>query len=121
LTDDGFQWNEQEKEFQSSSGIPVQFLLSGEKAGKGSEVLIPEPAGEFNVEEREGLSLVKLFRLIEMKLASGLVNLRRTHRDFADVVEWIASRKLDGSFARFLHSSLRDTFRQLVRNAQAAE
>jgi len=121
LADDGFQWNELKKEFRSASGIPVQFLLTGEKAGKGSEVLIPEPTGEFNVEEREGHYVVRLSRLIEMKLASGLGNMRRTHKDFADVVELIAVRKLDGTFARFLHSSLRDTFPQLVRNVQADE
>lgn len=55
-----------------------------------------------------------LLRLIEMKLASGLRSIRRTHRDFADVVELIAIRKLDGSFARLLHKSLRPTFRELV-------
>ena len=40
--------------------------------------------------------------------------------DFADVVELIAIRKLAGFFARFLHSSLRDTCRQLERNATDA-
>ena len=55
------------------------------------------------------------------KLASGLGNLRRTHKDFADVVELIAIRKLDSSFARYLHGSLRNTFRELVRNAQSEE
>ena len=100
---------------RGTSGVPVQFLLAGERAGKGSEVKIPEPVGELNVEELEGLSVVRLSRLIEMKLASGLGSLRRTHRDFADVVELIAIRKLDSSFARLLHKSLRPTFRELVQ------
>ncbi|MEZ6100910.1 MAG: hypothetical protein R3E01_18375 [Pirellulaceae bacterium] len=117
--ENGYVWDESNKEFRSSSGIAIQFLLAGEKAGKGTEVLIPEPVGELNVEDREGLSVVRLSRLIEMKLASGIGNLRRTHRDFADVVELIAIRQLDGSFARHLHKSLRPTFRKLVRNAQA--
>lgn len=115
----GYVWDEQQKEFRSPSGIAVQFLLAGEKAGKESEVSIPDPIGESNVEEREGLSVVRLSRLIEMKLASGIGNLRRTHKDFADVVELIAIRKLDGSFAMFLHNSLRATYRELVRNANA--
>ncbi len=50
----------------------------------------------------EGLSVVRLSRLIEMKIACGMSNLRRTHKDFADVVELISIRRLDGSFARFL-------------------
>jgi hypothetical protein len=99
--------------------VAVPFLIAGERAGKGSEVSIPEPEGDLNVDEKEGLSVVNLSRLIEMKLASGIGNLRRTHKDFADVVELIAIRKLDGSFSRYLHSSLRPTFRELVRNAQS--
>jgi len=84
------------------------------KNGKESEVFIPEPVGELNVEEKEGLSVVKLSRLIEMKIASGIGNPRRTHKDFADVVELIAICKLDGSFSRYLHASIRPTFRELV-------
>lgn len=102
------------KEFRSASGIPVQFLIAGERAGKGSEVHIPEPEGELNVEDRDGLVVVRLSRLIESKLASGMGNIRRTHKDFADVVELIAIRNLDSSFASYLHKSLRPTFRELV-------
>lgn len=118
---DEYEWDEELKEFRNSSGVPVQFLLAGEPAGKGSEVTIPEPVGDANVEERDGLSVVRLARLIEMKLASGMGSLRRTHRGFADVVELIAIRKLDNSFARFLHASLRPTFRKLVRQATAED
>jgi hypothetical protein len=56
-----------------------------------------------------------------MKIACGMSNLRRTHKDFADVVELIAARNLDGSFARVLHKSLRPTFRELVRHANATD
>jgi len=121
LADSGLIWDEANVEFRSPDGIAVQFLIAGQKAGKGSEVTIPEPIGDLNVEQREGLPVVRLSRLIEMKIACGISNLRRTHKDFADVVELIAARKLDGSFARFLHKSLRPTFRELVRNAQATE
>ncbi|MCY2982705.1 MAG: hypothetical protein NTY15_03615 [Planctomycetota bacterium] len=119
LVAEGYLWDEQNKEFRSPGGVAVQFLIAGERAGKGAAVFIPEPEGELNVEEKEGLSVVKLSLLIEMKIASGAGNIRRTHKDFADVVELIAIRKLDGSFSRFLHSSLRPTFRELVRNAQS--
>ena len=67
---------------------------------------------------REGLSAVKLSRLIEMKLASGLGNMRRTHKDFADVVELIAIRNLDSLFAPYLHKSLQSTFRELVHRVR---
>lgn len=61
--------------------------------------------------------MLTLAQLIEAKLACGLGDLRRTHKDFADVVELIAVNKLDGSFARFLHDSVRGEFRELVRRA----
>ena len=121
LSEEGLVWDEAQAEFRTPAGIAVQFLIAGQKAGKGSEVTIPEPIGESNVEEREGLTVVRLSRLIEMKIACGMSNLRRTHKDFADVVELIAARNLDGSFARFIHPSLRTTFRKLVRNAQTTD
>lgn len=119
LSDAGLVWDEANAEFRTPAGIAVQFLIAGRKAGPGSEVTIPDPAGEQNVEEREGLTVVRLSRLIEMKIACGMSNLRRTHKDFADVVELIAARHLDESFARYLHKSLRPAFRDLLRNAQA--
>lgn len=114
----GFVWMSDAKEFQTPSGVSVQFLISGDRAGSDSEVRIPDPEGDLNAEVIDGLPVVRLSRLIEMKLAAGMGNMRRTHKDFADVVELIAIRNLDGSFARFLHKSLRSTFRDLVRNAQ---
>ncbi len=106
---------------RTADGIAIQFLIAGQKAGKGSEVTIAEPIGDLNVEQIEGLSVVRLSRLIEMKIACGMSNLRRTHKDFADVVELISIRNLDGKFARFLHQSLRPAFRELVRNATASD
>jgi hypothetical protein len=121
LTEAGFVWDPEKAEFRTAGGIAIQFLIAGHKAGKGTEVSVSEPIGELNVELIEGLSVVRLSRLIEMKIACGMSNLRRTHKDFADVVELIAIRHLDGSFARFLHKSLRPTFRELVRNAAASD
>jgi hypothetical protein len=118
LLDGGLAWDEQNKEFHSSSGIPVQFLMTGERAGAGSEVQLPEPEGEFNVEQIEGLPVLRLSKLIEIKIACASGSPRRTHKDLADVVELIAVRNLDSSFARYLHKSVRQTFRQLVRTTR---
>ena len=118
LEDAGLTWNANAKEFRTQSGIAVQFLISGESAGRGQEVKVPEPIGDENVETIEGLTVLRLSKLIEMKLACGSANLRRTHKDFADVVELIAIRGLDGSFARYLHKSLHKTFRELVKHAR---
>ena len=121
LTKGGYSWDPDQAEFRSPDGIAIQFVIAGQKAGKETEVLISQPIGDLNVEQIEGLSVVRLSRLIEMKIACGMSNLRRTHKDFADVVELISKRGLDGAFARHLHKSLRPTFRQLVRNAYASD
>ena len=121
LSQGGFTWDESRSEFRAPSGIVIHFLIAGEKAGKGSEVTIPEPVGESNVEQRDGLAVLRLSRLIEMKIACGMNHVRRTHKDFADVVELIAARDLDSAFARFLHASLRPTFRELLRNARETD
>jgi hypothetical protein len=118
LLGESFEWDSELKEFRSPGGVPVQFLIAGEQAGKGSEVKVPEPEGEANMEEVDGLFVVRLSRLIEMKLACGLGSIRRTHKDFADVVELIAIRNLDSSFAKHLHKSLRSTFRELVHRVR---
>lgn len=116
----GMTWDETQHEFRTPSGIPIQFLLTGDRAGTGSEVHLPEPIGDINVEEIEGLSVLRLSRLIEIKIACATGNLRRTHKDLADVVELIVARKLNSSFARFLHKSLRKTFRELVQSVTEA-
>ena len=114
LTSNGYQWSPERAEFKAPSGVPVQFVLSGERAGNDAEVYLPEPNKPGVTTQIEGLAVISLARLIEAKLACGLGSPRRTHRDLADVVELIAIHHLDSSFARHLHKSLRPAFRKLV-------
>jgi hypothetical protein len=115
LEADGFQWNPAEKEFRSASGTALQFVLAGERERPGQAARFPSPSDRKHVTTIEGLPVLSLAQLIQSKLACGLGNLRRTYKDFADVVELIALHHLDGSFARFLHKSVRKEFRELVR------
>jgi hypothetical protein len=114
----GFKWSDETAEFRSSAGIPVQFLNAADRAGPGSEVRLPDPGDKSAVTEIDGLPVLSLAKLIESKIACGEGNLRRTHKDFADVVELIAKHDLNRSFARHLHKSLRGTFRELVGRAR---
>jgi hypothetical protein len=113
----GFRWLDREKEFRSEAGVPVQVLFAGEREGPGQAATFPSPDDPSHVTVVEGLPVLSLAQLIQAKLACGLGDLRRTHKDFADVVELIAVHGLDGSFARRLHKSVRKEFRQLVRRA----
>src|SRR5437762_5321944 len=117
LENSGYTWSSDQAEFRAPSGIPVQLLVSGDKAGKDAEVYLPEPSLPGVTVEIEGLSVLDLARLIETKLACGLGSPRRTHRDLADVVELIAIHHLDRSFARHLHKSLRTAFRKLIEQS----
>ncbi len=82
--------------------------------------MLPEPDLPRVTTEIEGLAVISLARLVEMKLACGLGSPRRTHRDLADVVELIAVHNLDKTFARHLHKSLRPTFRKLVEQSRTS-
>ena len=115
----GYVWNADAREFVGSAGIAVEFLLSGEPAGDDSSygVYLPDPAEPTVTTELERLPVISLSRLIALKLACGLGNVRRTYRDFADVVELIAVNHLGRDFARHLPKSLRKEFRELVLRA----
>lgn len=120
LENAGYVWHADAAEFHSSEGIPVQFLFAEEPAGndRSYAVSMPDPDDDLATTEIEGLKVVSLARLIELKIACGLGNLRRTHRDLADVVELIAAHQLGRDFARFLHKSVRKEFRSLVHRAR---
>ena len=118
LERESFAWNAKDEEFSSPSGIAIQFLLAGDRAGPDSEVRLPDPSDDRSVTEIEGLPVLRLSRLIETKIACGMGDLRRTHKDFADVIELILRNRLNSSFARYLHKSLRPTYRQLVRQSR---
>ncbi len=118
LSTAGWLWDAEQKEFDSPTGIVLQLLLSGEKAGVGSEVRLPDPADESSVTQIEGLPVLTLARLIESKLACGQGNARRMHKDFADVVELIAMHRLPRSFSRKLHASVRPAFLELLDRAR---
>ncbi len=105
--------------FDSLSGAYLKLLIAGELAGRNQDVVLPDPANLDNCVRIEGLPIVTLAKLIETKIACGAGSLRRIHKDFADVVELIAIHKLTGDFSRFLHKSVRKTFRELVHNAES--
>jgi hypothetical protein len=83
-------------------------------------LVLPEQTGTAltRTVEIEGILTVPLQDLIAMKLRSGTKNLLRA-QDLADVIGLIRHHKLRGEFARMLESSLRPTFRKLVRKIES--
>lgn len=115
LETDGFTWIPAERELRAPSGIAIQVVLAGESEGPGQPAKFPDPSDVKCLTQIEGLPVLTLAALIQSKLACGLGDMRRTHKDFADVVELIAIHRLDGSFAKHLHKSVRGEFCDLVR------
>lgn len=93
-------------------GVSIEVIVSGEYPGDGKPkpVSFPVPADASN--EIDGVQIVTLEKLIELKLASGMTAPDRL-KDLADVQELIKVRGLTSKFAESLDPYVRDQFLQL--------
>jgi hypothetical protein len=92
--------------------VRIEIITTGEYPGDGKpkSVVFPDP-GETSVEV-EGVRVVTLDKLIELKLASGMSAPHRL-RDLADVQDLIGVLELSADFAERLDESVRDQYAQL--------
>ena len=107
------------KSFRNTqTGVRIEIVTSGEYPGDGKPkpVRFPDPT-EARI-QKEGLWLIKLEKLIELKLASGLSAPHRL-RDLSDAQELIIRLNLPLEFEETLDSSVRTEYRRLWNNAQA--
>jgi hypothetical protein len=102
----------------AETGVRIEFLVAGEFPGDGKpkEVAFPDPAAAG--EDIDGVTVLKLPRVIELKLASGM-SARHRLRDLADVQELIRARELDRDFAAQLHVSVRDAYLRMLADVQS--
>jgi hypothetical protein len=103
----------------AQTGVRIEVLIAGEYPGDGKPkpVSFPDPISARV--ERDGLWVVSLEKLIELKLASGLSAAHRL-KDLADVQELIAVLKLPLELAEGLDDSVRAEYRRLWEAAQTA-
>jgi hypothetical protein len=96
----------------AETGVRIEFLTAGEYPGDGKPkpVAFPDPAA-VRV-EKDGLAVLSLPSLIELKLASGMTNPLRL-QDVADVQALIQVLKLPFSLADQLNPFVRDKYREL--------
>lgn len=101
------------------SQVPVKIVLTGEYPGDGKPkpVSFPDPAAASI--EIEGIRVIVLEKLIELKLASGLSAAHQL-KDLADVQELIAALKLPLELGEQLNESVRAEYRRLWEAAQGA-
>src|SRR2546421_11683697 len=94
-------------------GVPVEVIVAGEYPGDGKPkpVSFPEPASASV--EIDGVRVVTLEKLIELKLASGMTAPDRL-KDLADVQELIKIRHLSREFVENLNPYVRAKYLELL-------
>src|SRR5205085_1550629 len=104
----------------AGGGVPVEVIVAGEYPGDGKPkpVSFPDPASASV--EIDGVRVVTLEKLIELKLASGMTAPDRL-KDLADVQEMIKIKGLTEEFADRLDESVREKFRELQRGVAQAK
>ncbi|MCA1629861.1 MAG: nucleotidyltransferase [Acidobacteria bacterium] len=98
----------------TKSNVPVEIIVAGEYPGDGKPKPISFPVPAEASVEIDGVRVVALEKLVELKLASGMTAPDRL-KDLADVQELIKARALDASFADRLHPYVRERFLGLLR------
>jgi len=95
------------------TGVQIRFMVTGEFPGDGKPkpVAFPDPGA--GVETREGIKVIDLKSLTELKLASGMTAKARL-QDFADVQRLIQQHHLTADFAKQLHPYVRRKFLELL-------
>jgi hypothetical protein len=93
-------------------GVSIDVITSGEYPGDGKPKPVAVPRPELASIEIDGIRIVTLEKLIELKLASGMTAPDRL-RDLADVQELIKIRPLSCDFAERLDPYVRDKYLEL--------
>ena len=107
----------------TETGVEIDLLVTGEYPGDGKPKPVHFPDPESASVEIEGIRVLTLEKIIELKLASGMTAPHRL-RDLADVQELIKIRKLGADFAARLDPYVRDKYLELwnaVRLGEAYE
>ena len=102
----------------TETGVTIDFLVTGDYPGDGKPkpVSFPDPATTFV--DIEGMRVIPLPRLVELKLASGLTGGVNRLKDFADVVALINALGLSRDFADQLDAYVRPKYEELWQGVQ---
>lgn len=100
-------------------GVSIEVILAGEYPGDGKPKPVSFPVPATSSTEIDGVRIVTLEKLVELKLASGMTAPDRL-KDLADVQELIKVRGLTADFAATLNSYVRDKFLELYRAVEDA-
>jgi hypothetical protein len=100
--------------------VRIDFLITGDYPGDGAPKPIAFPDPTQRATEAEGLRVLDLDALIELKLASGMTAAHRG-QDLVDVMELIRARGLPLEHAERLHEWVRAKYREQWHLAQVRD
>lgn len=100
-------------------GVSIEVIVAGEYPGDGKPKPVSFPVPATSSTEIDGVRIVTLEKLIELKLASGMTAPDRL-KDLADVQELIKVRGLTSDFAAMLNPYVREKFLELYRAVEDA-
>jgi len=95
------------------TGVKIEFIVAREFPGDGKPKPVAFPAPEAVVERREGIKVINLKSLIELKLASGMTSKGRL-QDLADEQRLIQEHGLNAEFTKELSAYVGDKFLELL-------
>lgn len=102
----------------TETGVDVEFITTGEFPGDGKPKPVRFPDPKDVAEDREGIRVISLAKLIELKLASGLSAEHRRLRDLADVQDLIIALQLPRDLGEKLDGSVRSEYFRMWDAAQ---
>lgn len=94
----------------TQTGIEVELITSGEYPGDGKPKAVRFPDPKDVAVDRDGIRVISLPKLIELKLAAGLSAEHRRLRDLADVQDLIIALELPRELGEQIDASVRDEF-----------
>lgn len=95
----------------TATGTKVEFITTGEYPGDGKPKAVRFPVPSEVSQEIDGVKVIRIEKLIELKLASGLTNPNRLN-DLGDVQRLIEHLELPLGLAEKLDASVRETYIQ---------
>jgi hypothetical protein len=103
----------------TQTGIDIEFITAGEFPGDGKPKPVRFPHPKDVAVDRDGVRVIALPKLIELKLASGLSAEHRRLRDLADVQDLIIALSLPRDLSKELDPSVRDEYVRMWDAAQS--
>ena len=100
----------------AENGVKIEFLVTGDFPGDGKPKPVAFPIPAAVSEELDGIRYIRLAKLIELKLASGMTDAGRM-KDLADVLELVKALGIAADFGVGLHPFVQSTFRRLWTDA----